>query len=166
MKCRQKKVQWKYLPDDIWNLIFLNYCDFMSLVHTRVLQTEYVKECTEGNNMKRAIKARNFKNMKWIYEFKKGFRWRSGHFTDAASYGDLEIMKWMKTKGSPWSACAFSRAAIKCDGSNFEILEWLGINNCPWNERTFEKSFLKPPVIEWLFNYSFTTIPDPTPFPI
>ena len=86
MKCKQKKVQWQYLPDDIWNLIFLEYCDFDSLENTRFLQTEFVKECTEWDSINMAIYASNLKNMKWIYQRDKIFEWKSFHFGVAVRY--------------------------------------------------------------------------------
>ena len=49
--------------------------------------------------------------MKWIYEFKEGFRWDSIHFRVAAEYGDLEILKWIKTMGCPWDYYTFMSAA-------------------------------------------------------
>ena len=157
MTSNKKKVQWKYLPDDIWNLIFLNYCDFDSLVNSRVLQTKYVKECTESNDIIDAIKGSNLKNMKWIYEFKEGFEWFSYFFDVAAEYGNIKIMKWMKTKGCPWDEDTFQYAAEYCDGHNFEVLEWLRINNCPWDDETFcEDEIKQPVVIEWLINHSMT----------
>ena len=156
-KKKTKSVQWKYLPDDIWNLIFLEYCDFDSLVHSRVLQTEYVKECTEDDDMYDAIRSGNLKNVKWIYQCSGGFRWSSFHFDVAAGYGELEIMKWMKTKGCPWDFYTFQYATEKCDGTNFETLEWLRINNCPWDDETFcEDEIKQPAVIEWLINHSMT----------
>ena len=125
----KKKVQWKHLPDDIWNLVFLEYCDFLSLVNSRILQTEYVKECTKGNNMFLAIQASNFKNMNWIHEFDKQFQWSSVYFTEAAN----------------------------CDGNNMEVLEWLRINNCPWDDYTFFKNMIKQPAVhEWLLNHAMT----------
>ena len=143
MKSNKKKVQWKYLPEDIWNLIFLNYCDFTSLVNSRFLQTEYVKECTEGNDMGYEIHARNLKNMKWIYESNKGFRWWGSHFMFAAEYGELEMMKWMKTKGCPWDFVTFAFA--------------VRIYNCPWNDYTFYKNMIKQPAVhEWLLNHAMT----------
>ena len=71
---------WKYLPDDISNLIFLEYCDFRSFVNSRILQAKYVQECTESNFMERAIQANNLKNMKWIVQYSKEFQWKSSHF--------------------------------------------------------------------------------------
>ena len=68
----EKTVQRKYLPDDIWNHIFLNYCDFTSIVHSRILQLKYVKECTNGKDMTSAIRSSNLKNMKWIYQCSQG----------------------------------------------------------------------------------------------
>ena len=35
IKSKQKKVQWKYLPDEICNYIFMNFCDFMHVPCTK-----------------------------------------------------------------------------------------------------------------------------------
>ena len=151
----QRRPNWKYLPDDIWSLIFLEYCDFDSLVNSRVLQTKYVKGCTESNIMFNAIEASNLKNVKWIHQCIKGFKWRTTNLMFAAINGDLEMMMWMKTNGCPWDSYTFRFAAENCNGTNFEVLEWLRINNCPWNHHTFLKRYIEQPaVIEWLLNHS------------
>ena len=95
--------------------------------------------------------------MNWIHEFDKQFQWHSVHFTEAAEYGDLGIMTWMKTNGCPWTSSTFSCAARYCDGTNFEVLEWLRINNCPWDDYTFFKNMIKQPAVhEWLLNHAMT----------
>ena len=133
-KSRQQKVQWKYLPDDVWNFIFLTYCDCNSLVNSRVLQSKYVQEFTECKDMEIAIRSKSLKKMKWIYQYVEGFQWHSFHFNAAAQYSTLEVMKWMKTKNCPWTCWTFRGAARE---GNLNKMKWLKENYCPWNHWTF-----------------------------
>ena len=133
----KKMVQW--LPDEIWDFIFLNYCDFTFLVQSRVLQSKHVRECTESNNMLFAIESSNFNNMKWIYQCNKRIRWSHGHFKEASERGDLKIMKWLKEKRCPWDAATFAEAARHGD---LENMKWLKENGCPWSCDTFSEAAL------------------------
>ena len=81
--------------------------------------------------------------MKWIHQFKEEFQWYLIHSHIAVVYGDLDILKWMKTKGCPWDSYTFQSAGKFCDGNNLEVLEWLRINDCPWNEYTFLRCRIK-----------------------
>ena len=174
---KKPKVQWMLcLPEDIWSYIFLNYCDFDSIVTTRILQSKYVKHCTEGNEFKLAIRANNLDNVKWIFhcggdeltdmhyeealEFgtlsimkwlrEKECPWRSWTFSCAAMHGDLNKMKWLKANDCPWGEHTFAQASGLGDLNN---MKWLKENGCPWDEETFEDAalFEHIEVLDWLF---------------
>ena len=131
---RNNIIQWTIsLPEDIWTHIFLNYCDFETLVTTRMLQSKYVKRCTEGNDFEKAIQGHNLHNMKWIYQC-GGIDLKTTHF-DAASRGNtLSIMKWLKKVDCPWDSFTFAYAARCGDLGN---MEWLSKVGCPWDAWTF-----------------------------
>ena len=159
---RARKVQWKYLPDDIWNQIFLLYLDYESVVKCRVLQSKYVRKCTEFNSIQSAIRSNNLKNMKWIYHCtgmssttifphldlaaqcgnleiiqwlrEVGCKWGIFTFQCAAACGNLKNMMWLKEKDCPWDSGTF-QAAAQC--GNFKNMRWLKANECPWGSGTF-----------------------------
>ena len=133
---QQRKIQWKIsLPEDIWNHIFLNYCDFDSIVTTRMLQSRYVKQCTQEKDFKLAIEANNVSNVKWIYQCGK-VELKEIHFNAAAKCGALSIMKWLKSNECPldYYSSAFQYAA---QYGNLENMIWLKANDCPWDSYTF-----------------------------
>ena len=49
----------------------------------------------------------------------------------AAGNGHLETLKWLRSKGCPWSASTWSSAA---KGGHWEILRWLQSEGCPWDK--------------------------------
>ena len=51
---KAQKIEW-----DIWDYIFLNFCDYDSIVTTRMLQSKYVKHSTENKDFELAIKGSN-----------------------------------------------------------------------------------------------------------
>ena len=104
-------IQWKiFLPEDIWDYVFLNYCDFNSILTTRMLQSNHVKRCTEGNDFKGAIEANNLNNLKWIYQCGE-VKLNENYFNEATELGTLSIIKWLREKGCKWSCLTFACAA-------------------------------------------------------
>ena len=51
----------------------------------------------------------------------------------AARSGHLEVLKWMRANGCPWNTETCSGAA---EGGHLEVLKWARENGCPWNELT------------------------------
>ena len=111
-----KKVDWmKYLPEDVWNHVFLNYCDFKSIAASRMLQSKFVKNVTKSFIYMSAIERNNFKNVKWIYQSQGQFGGEMlsyTHFAEAAGRGSLNIMKWLKKKG-----CKMVYEYDRCSGT-------------------------------------------------
>ena len=52
----------------------------------------------------------------------------------AATYGQLDVLKWARANGCPLDADTCSRAAA--EGEHLEVLKWLHANGAPWNEIT------------------------------
>ena len=52
---------------------------------------------------------------------------------DAASMGNLEMVKWMRENGCEWDCWTTGYAA---GGGHIELLEWLREQNCPWHPNT------------------------------
>ena len=131
---QKRKIQWKIsLPEDIWNLIFLSYCDFDSIVTTRMLQSKYVKQCTESNDLTIALRASNLNNVKWIYQ-SGGVTLKDSHSFWAAELGTLSIMKWLLENGCQWHSNTFLAAAGNGDLNN---MKWLLEKGCQWGYGTF-----------------------------
>ena len=53
-------------------------------------------------------------------------------FEKCASYGSLELLKFLRRKGCPWSKWTFMYAARY---GSLENLKWLKEEGCPWNEK-------------------------------
>ena len=130
---QEEIIQWKIsLPEDIWDYIFLNYCDFESVVTSRDLQSTYVKSCTISFDFKEAISANNLNNLKWIYQSTGVL---TGLFLDqAVEYGHFNIVNWLREVGCAWSEMTFVKAA-RC--GDLERIKWLKANECSWNCKTF-----------------------------
>ena len=63
-----------------------------------------------------------------------GFKIARSKFRAATRKGNLDIMKWLKSKDCPWDDRVFT---ISSRNRNFCIMKWLKENGCPWNEFTF-----------------------------
>ena len=58
----------------------------------------------------------------------------SSEFVDvAAREGHLELVKWLKANGYPWSQYTCENAVAS---RNFELVKWCRENGCEWNFRT------------------------------
>lgn len=145
MEC-VKKVQWKYLPEDIWSEIFVSYCTFEDLENSRFLQSEYVKECTKWcEEYECAVEENNLKNLKWMHQYSlntDGYSIEMQEEDDitgdllskAAEGGHWEVVKWLRQVGCAWSKSTFVKFAR---GGDLETMKYLKANGCPWNGRTF-----------------------------
>ena len=88
------------LPQEIQDKIFLEV-DFETLKRTRELQSNYINKVTMYDSIREAAKYGNLENMKWLKE--QGCPWDSYTFKYAARNGNLENMKWLKEQGCPQS---------------------------------------------------------------
>jgi hypothetical protein len=48
----------------------------------------------------------------------------------AAKRGHLEVLKWARANGCPWTSDTCSYAA---KGGHLQVLKWARANGCPWN---------------------------------
>jgi len=115
------------LSQDIVDMIFLA-CDMDELSRTRTIQSDYVKELTEYNDMKYAALYGNFMNLKWLY--KKGAILYHSVFQYAAKNtkpNAIQILTWLKEKNCPHSSdmLYYSYMHIPID-----ISRWLNHNIC------------------------------------
>ena len=77
----------------------------------------------------------NLEIMKWLRS--KGCPWNASACNGAAWGGHLEILKWLRSEGCPWNQRACSYAA---QGGHFEVLKWLRSKGCPWDEETCDEA--------------------------
>ena len=70
--------------------------------------------------------------MRWL-KTQNRFCRNKWHFIIACQDGHLEVLKWLRSEGCPWSEMACPSAAR---GGHLEALRWLRSEGCPWNERT------------------------------
>ena len=47
----------------------------------------------------------------------------------AATAGRLDVLRWLRENGCPWSSDTARRAAL---GGHLDALRWAVINGCPW----------------------------------
>ena len=96
MKMLSSKNGGFFLPSDITNEMFMNYCDYQTLCNTRELQSPRVRRCTQFGNMKKAIKAGNLENVKWI-ACQNNVLKKKGDvcLSYAAEVGQLDCLEWL-----------------------------------------------------------------------
>jgi len=116
------------LPTEIIDKIFL-LCNQKTLKQTRILQSRYVKNCTEFFTFNEAAFSGNLANLRWLR--KNGYSWNIWTFSHALNSKNLAILNWLYKQGCPWSDYVFTRA-IKL--GNLEIIMWLHSVRCPWSE--------------------------------
>ena len=73
----------------------------------------------------------NLDIMKWLKS--KDCAWDERVFTISSKNGNLSIMRWLKENGCPWNEFTFAAAAFNGD---LEIMKWLKQNDCPWSAAT------------------------------
>ena len=84
--------------------------------------------------------------MEWLLKHK--FPWDKGTFAEAASHGNLKMLKWLLKHRCPWSPMTFSRAI---ENESLENLQWLRENMCPW-KRSITPT---PKTLKWLEENGF-----------
>ncbi|MDB9925065.1 ankyrin repeat domain-containing protein [bacterium] len=69
----------------------------------------------------------------------------------AARNGHLEVLKWLRASGCPWSNGSKGTCAAAARGGHLEILQWARENGCPWDEKTCEEAakFVHGEVFDW-----------------
>lgn len=79
----------------------------------------------------------------------RSLTWHRNTLAKAAAYGDLECMKWLEDNGCPWSTGTFLQAV--CCGK-IENLQWLKDRHCPVDYKLFETAVRhgKIEVLDWL----------------
>ncbi|KAL6059439.1 Ankyrin repeat domain containing protein [Balamuthia mandrillaris] len=66
---------------------------------------------------------------------KAGAPWSAGMFTQAATEGYVEVLRWLRKKGCPWDETTCAAAAV---AGHLDALKWLHEHGCPWDGRTFK----------------------------
>ena len=51
----------------------------------------------------------------------------------AASYGNLEVLQWVRAEGCPWVA---ETCQVAAQDGHLETLRWARANGCPWTAWT------------------------------
>ncbi len=69
--------------------------------------------------------------LKWLRE--NGCPWSEDTCVAAASMGHLHILQWARENGCPWDEETCSSAA---EYGHLDILQWARRNGCPWDEET------------------------------
>ena len=85
----------------------------------------------ETYTLKEAAAAGNLEIVKWLRH--EGAPWSNKVFNVASKRGYLEIMKWAKGNGCPLNEGACSAAA---SSGHLEVLKWLRENGCSWDSTT------------------------------
>jgi|TARA_B110000967_G_scaffold113500_2_gene116095 hypothetical protein len=69
----------------------------------------------------------NLEVLKWLRS--KGAAWDTKTCAAAAAGEHLDILKWLRDWGCPWDATTCQNAA---DGGHLEVLQWARENGCQW----------------------------------
>lgn len=119
------------LTQDIIDMIFL-YCDWDTLNKTRKLQSNYVKNITEYNDMKYAALYGNFKNLKWLY-FNGSILYHNVFEYSAKNTKSniIEILSWLKEKKCPYRSETLYYNYMHI---HIDILRWLNNNVVPFDD--------------------------------
>lgn len=75
--------------------------------------------------------------LKWLRS--RGYPWNSHVCDEAAANDHLELLKWARDRECPWNANTCISAA---QNGRLEILKWLHEQKCPWGESTCTKAAL------------------------
>lgn len=119
------------LTQDIIDMIFL-YCDWDTLDKTRNLQSNYVKNITEYNDMKYAALYGNFTNLKWLY-FNGSILYHNvfEYAAKNTKSNIIEILSWLKEKKCPYRSETLYYNYMHI---NIDILRWLNNNVIPFDD--------------------------------
>lgn len=71
--------------------------------------------------------------LKWLVDNKFDKYLTVDTFMEAAGNGDLEVLKWLLSKGCPWNE---TTCIIAAGNGHLEVLKWARENDCPWDEST------------------------------
>lgn len=149
------------LPVVIRDRIFLYFGtgrDFKTLERTRELQSPYIRQLTQFNNISRDARFGNLDNIKWLREM--GHNWKKNTLGNAALFGDLDIIKWLYANGcndikfQEYQSCA-QNMAIK--GCKIDILNWMLENNFAFYHTAIGMclSTGNIDIIKWMLNTDF-----------
>ena len=85
--------------------------------------------------------------LKWLRENRCW--WDERTCENAAKNGHLEVLKWARANGYPWDEWTCIYAAL---GGHLEILKWARENGCPWTTRTCQYAALNGhlELLKWL----------------
>lgn len=72
----------------------------------------------------------NIEVLKWARE--NGMPWTIWTCAAAAKGGHLEALQWLRAKGCPWGNVACDWVA---NGRQLHVMNWARVNGCPWTER-------------------------------
>ena len=73
----------------------------------------------------------NLEMLKWARE--NGCPWDGRTCVVAAFHGHLEMLKWARENGCPWDECT---CAVAAQNGHLEMLKWARENGCPWDVLT------------------------------
>ena len=76
-----------------------------------------------------AARGGHLETLRWLIT-QEGFELNEWVFASACRDGNLEMLKWLRSEGCPWSEWACRGAAA---GGQLEALRWLRSEGCPWN---------------------------------
>jgi hypothetical protein len=111
------------LPDDIQGVIIskLDRITFVVLCHVDKKYHRMVSSSDRTQKINRILECHNI-----------------------ASYGHLEVLKWVRENGCEWDMYV---CYIAYKNRHLEILQWARKNGCPWNFGTARKAEKKWPEI-------------------
>lgn len=115
-------------PYDQWafkNATCNGHLELTKWLYTRGLYISFPASCI----------AKHFHILKWAYSV--GYILGYDTISQAATTGDLEMIKWLMERGCPWDGATTANAA---GGGHLEVLKFLRSNGCPWDANTTDRA--------------------------
>ena len=103
-----------------------------------VLKWLFEKGCPMDHKLcaSRAAYTAHVHILQWMKDNGMIGEWHGYHMFSAASFGHLEVVKWLRANGCPWDEMAFSSAAKH---QHWDTLQYLVDNKCPgWEEAAIQ----------------------------
>ena len=103
-----------------------------------VLKWLFEKGCPNDHKLcaSRAAYTAHVHILQWMKDNGMIGEWHGYHMFSAASFGHLEVVKWLRANGCPWDEDACRRAA---EHKHWDTLQYLVDNKCPgWEEAAIQ----------------------------
>lgn len=111
------------------------------------------ERCIHGNPLNIAVEKRNTKMVNWLLE--RGYSWDDTTLGKLAKIGDRELIMELRELGCGWTTETF---AVAIDDENIDMLKWLKSKGCPSVSKKITMAAVQNgnyEILEWLFDTDY-----------